>query len=430
MQVDQLIAQLDALHASGAEFEAVLEAVVKGVHQLDRRFHWTGIYELFPDNILRLGPFIGAPTEHVFIGVGQGVCGTAVAEKRNMNIPDVSRTPNYLACSSDTRSELVVLIRRGDTIYAQIRLHAAAAPGMSAKRPSPADAQNILAGLEPLFAADTVETVLEQAAALLGGLTEAHATALLLTDGSSVVHEAWHPADEGRRARLRPHLLGLTLQSVKTDEAVTLPFPAGAAAGLSPHMFLLKARGRALGAVCCACKRGDKRQHARRQAQMEPIVRLVAQRIVDVQEAVSSRATRAQYERWFRQLDSHIRTLDRERQKFAAVVNQSDVYIYVADATRTIKATCAPISATPSATAAARSPGRWSRTRRRTRSTSRRARTASAASTRPRCRSRAPRAARRRSSSCSRTSPRSRPCAAPRRATAPCSRSASGWSCG
>ena len=120
MNVDQLIAQLDALHASGAEFEAVLEAVVKGVHQLDRRFHWTGIYELFPDNILRLGPFIGAPTEHVFIGVGQGVCGTAVAEKRNMNIPDVSRTPNYLACSSDTRSELVVLIRRGDTIYAQI----------------------------------------------------------------------------------------------------------------------------------------------------------------------------------------------------------------------------------------------------------------------------------------------------------------------
>jgi GAF domain-containing protein len=120
MKVEQLIAQLDALHASGAEFESVLEAAVRGVHEFDHRFHWTGIYELFPDNVLRLGPFIGAPTEHVFIGVGKGVCGTAVAEKRNMNIPDVSRTPNYLACSSDTRSELVVLIRNGDTIYAQI----------------------------------------------------------------------------------------------------------------------------------------------------------------------------------------------------------------------------------------------------------------------------------------------------------------------
>ena len=120
MKIDSLIARLDALVASGAEFEAVLEAAVRGVHELDARFHWTGIYELFPDNVLRLGPFIGAPTEHVFIGVGKGVCGTAVAEKRNMNIPDVSRTPNYLACSSDTRSELVVLIRNGDTIYAQI----------------------------------------------------------------------------------------------------------------------------------------------------------------------------------------------------------------------------------------------------------------------------------------------------------------------
>jgi len=120
MTVDEIIAQLDALARSGAEFESVLESAVQGVHQLDPRFHWTGIYELFPDNVLRLGPFIGAPTEHVFIGVGKGVCGTAVAEKRNMNIPDVSRTPNYLACSSDTRSELVVLIRDGDTIHAQI----------------------------------------------------------------------------------------------------------------------------------------------------------------------------------------------------------------------------------------------------------------------------------------------------------------------
>ena len=120
MKVEQLIAELDGLSAQGAEFESVLEAAVRGVHQLDAHFHWTGIYELFPDNVLRLGPFVGAPTEHVFIGVGRGVCGTAVAEKRNMNIPDVSLHENYLPCSSETKSELVVLIRSGDTIHAQI----------------------------------------------------------------------------------------------------------------------------------------------------------------------------------------------------------------------------------------------------------------------------------------------------------------------
>ena len=117
---DRIITQLDALQASGAPFEQWLEAAVRGVHELDSRFHWTGIYELFPDDVLRLGPFIGAPTEHCFIGVGKGVCGSAVAEKRNMNIPDVSRHTNYLPCSSETKSELVVLIRSGDAIHAQI----------------------------------------------------------------------------------------------------------------------------------------------------------------------------------------------------------------------------------------------------------------------------------------------------------------------
>ena len=120
MQVAELIHQLDTLVACGASFEAVLEAAVRGTHQLDPRFDWTGIYELYPDDVLRLGPFVGSPTDHVFIGDGAGVCGTAVAEKRNQNIPDVRRIANYLACSTETRSELVILIRSGDTIHAQV----------------------------------------------------------------------------------------------------------------------------------------------------------------------------------------------------------------------------------------------------------------------------------------------------------------------
>jgi len=120
MTVDQVLQQLETVRAGGAGFDRLLETAVRGVHQLDPRFHWTGIYELFPDDVLRLGPFIGAPTEHCFIGVGKGVCGSAVAEKRNMNIPDVSRHSNYLPCSSETKSELVVLIRSNDVIHAQI----------------------------------------------------------------------------------------------------------------------------------------------------------------------------------------------------------------------------------------------------------------------------------------------------------------------
>lgn len=120
MEVTHLIARLETMRDQGATFDTILDAAVRGLHETDPRFHWTGVYELFPDNMLRLGPFVGAPTDHVFIGVGRGVCGTAVAERRNMNIPDVRDLSNYLACSASTRSEMVVLIRSGDTIHAQI----------------------------------------------------------------------------------------------------------------------------------------------------------------------------------------------------------------------------------------------------------------------------------------------------------------------
>lgn len=116
----EICERLEELAASGAGFDSILLSAVDQMHRANPRFHWTGIYELFPDNTLRLGPFIGAPTDHVFISVGQGVCGSAVAERCDKNVPDVSKEPNYLACSSATKSELVVLIRKGESIFAQI----------------------------------------------------------------------------------------------------------------------------------------------------------------------------------------------------------------------------------------------------------------------------------------------------------------------
>ncbi|HKZ22272.1 MAG TPA: GAF domain-containing protein [candidate division Zixibacteria bacterium] len=120
MTGEEICLKLEGLKNQGANLEKLLSSAVELLHDSNSRFDWTGIYELFPDNVLRLGPFIGAPTEHVFIAVGQGVCGTAVAEKRNINVPDVSKAPNYLACSASTKSELVILIRKGETIFSQI----------------------------------------------------------------------------------------------------------------------------------------------------------------------------------------------------------------------------------------------------------------------------------------------------------------------
>jgi len=120
VNAEEICRKLDEAQRSGTGLEEVLSLAVELLHQSNPRFHWTGIYELCPDNVLRLGPFLGAPTDHVFIAVGRGVCGTAVAENRNINVPDVTQAPNYLACSSETRSELVVLIRKNKKIFAQI----------------------------------------------------------------------------------------------------------------------------------------------------------------------------------------------------------------------------------------------------------------------------------------------------------------------
>jgi L-methionine (R)-S-oxide reductase len=97
-----------------------LRSAVEHLARSSPLFDWVGIYLLKHDT-LELGPFIGAPTEHTRIEVGVGVCGTAVARNTDMNVPDVQASDNYLACSVETKSELVVLIRdRSGAIVGQI----------------------------------------------------------------------------------------------------------------------------------------------------------------------------------------------------------------------------------------------------------------------------------------------------------------------
>jgi GAF domain-containing protein len=82
---------------------------------------YTGVYlyMLYGDELV-LEASDGRPTDHTRIPVGVGICGRAVALRRDLNIPDVSQADGYLACSVETRSELVVLIRRHDEILGQI----------------------------------------------------------------------------------------------------------------------------------------------------------------------------------------------------------------------------------------------------------------------------------------------------------------------
>ena len=89
------------------------EFCVSRIAESQPHYNWVGFYMLDtkdPD-VLVLGPFRGAPTEHVRIPVAQGICGAAVAHGDVIIVEDVTSDPRYLACSLETKSEIVVPIR-------------------------------------------------------------------------------------------------------------------------------------------------------------------------------------------------------------------------------------------------------------------------------------------------------------------------------
>jgi L-methionine (R)-S-oxide reductase len=109
--------EAEGLVASDAPDEEVLGGVVRLVHEAHPSWDWSGIY-LMKGGVLVLGPS-SAPADHDRIEVGEGVCGTAVAEDRNQVVEDVRQVENYLACSIHTRSEIVVLVRHEGRIVGQ-----------------------------------------------------------------------------------------------------------------------------------------------------------------------------------------------------------------------------------------------------------------------------------------------------------------------
>ena len=86
--------------------QAAMEAAVATLKARLPHYTWVGIYLLY-GNELVLGPFVGKPSPHTHIPVGRGICGAAAAEKATIVVDDVNADPRYLACSTETRSEIV-----------------------------------------------------------------------------------------------------------------------------------------------------------------------------------------------------------------------------------------------------------------------------------------------------------------------------------
>jgi L-methionine (R)-S-oxide reductase len=119
LDADRVIAALRGAFARDAGRAELLTLAAERIRTSGAPYTSVYLYMLHGEELV-LEAYAGRETDHTRIAVGQGVCGTAVATKQDQNVPDVRAVDNYLACNTWTRSELVVLIRRGSTILGQI----------------------------------------------------------------------------------------------------------------------------------------------------------------------------------------------------------------------------------------------------------------------------------------------------------------------
>jgi GAF domain-containing protein len=119
---DDLVRAADALTTGESDGIANMANVAALIWQLVPDLNWAGFYRVI-DRELVLGPFCGKPA-CIRIPLGQGVCGTAAASGESQLVPDVRAFNGHIACDADSRSELVVPVRRGGTIIAVIDLDA------------------------------------------------------------------------------------------------------------------------------------------------------------------------------------------------------------------------------------------------------------------------------------------------------------------
>ena len=100
-----LVSQIASLIEGEADQIAVMSNVAAAIHQ-EMKFWWTGFYRVVGDELL-LGPFQG-PVACMHIPFGRGVCGTAWQRQQTVVVSDVDQFPGHIACSSQSRSEIVV----------------------------------------------------------------------------------------------------------------------------------------------------------------------------------------------------------------------------------------------------------------------------------------------------------------------------------
>jgi len=110
-RIEEIRLELSELAQAAPTAQELMQSMVKLLHERMLKYNWVGFYMLEPGAqppMLVLGAFEGAMTPHTRIPLNQGICGAAASSGQTVVIDDVSKDPRYLACSLETKSEIVV----------------------------------------------------------------------------------------------------------------------------------------------------------------------------------------------------------------------------------------------------------------------------------------------------------------------------------
>ncbi|MBU8922976.1 MAG: GAF domain-containing protein [Bacteroidales bacterium] len=118
---DDIRKKIDDIISAPGERDEKLKSICDILWNEVENYDWVGFYLTGPSGEdLTLGPFSGAHTNHTCIPFGKGVCGQAAARKRTIIIQDVAKETNYLSCSSDVKSEIVVPLFKSGKVAGEL----------------------------------------------------------------------------------------------------------------------------------------------------------------------------------------------------------------------------------------------------------------------------------------------------------------------
>ncbi len=121
---NEVIAELDKIASSAKSADQLMTGIVEKLNELMLKYNWVGFYMMeekpSEEPILVLGPFVGAMTPHTRIPLNQGICGAAASSGKTVVVDDVNSDPRYLACSIETKSEIVVPVYAAGKVIGEL----------------------------------------------------------------------------------------------------------------------------------------------------------------------------------------------------------------------------------------------------------------------------------------------------------------------